>query len=44
MIPNNLDAPSTAKTGSMYVDPANNKLWIYTGNGGVSGWVTASLG
>ena len=44
MIPNNLDAPSVAKTGSMYVDPANNKLWIYTGNGGVSGWVTSSLG
>ena len=44
MIPNNTSAPSTAKTGSMYVDPANNKLWIYTGNGGVSGWVTASLG
>jgi hypothetical protein len=44
MIPNNVDAPSVAKTGSMYVDPANNKLWIYTGNGGVSGWVTSSLG
>jgi hypothetical protein len=44
MIPNNLNTPSVAKTGSMYVDPANNKLWIYTGNGGVSGWVTSSLG
>jgi hypothetical protein len=28
----------------MYVDPANNKLWIYTGNGGIGGWVTSSLG
>jgi hypothetical protein len=44
MIPNNLNTPSVAKTGSMYVDPANNKLWIYTGNGGVGGWVTSSLG
>ena len=35
---------SESITGSMYVDPANNKLWIYTGNGGVGGWVTSSLG
>jgi len=30
-------------TGSMYVKPATNELWIYTGNS-VTGWVTASLG
>lgn len=39
-----ITASSESITGSMYVDPANNKLWIYTGNGGVSGWVTSSLG
>ena len=44
MIPTNVASPSVAKTGSMYVDPTNNKLWIFTGNGGVGGWVTASLG
>jgi len=35
---------SLTLTGSMYVEPATNKLWIYTGNGGVDGWVTSSLG
>lgn len=35
---------SLVLTGSMYVEPASNKLWIYTGNGGVDGWVTSSLG
>ena len=35
---------SESITGSMYVDPTNNKLWIYTGNGGIGGWVTSSLG
>lgn len=43
-IPFNTSKPSSSKTGSMYVDATANKLWIYTGNGGVSGWVTASLG
>ncbi len=35
---------SLTLTGSMYVEPAANKLWIYTGNGGIDGWVTSSLG
>jgi hypothetical protein len=43
-VPSNTFTPASPKTGSMYVDPANNKLWIYTGNGGVGGWVTSSLG
>ena len=39
-----VDLPATPDTGSMYVQPIANKLWIYTGNAGVAGWVTASLG
>lgn len=30
-------------TGSMYVDTVNNLLFVFTGNGGNNGWVSASL-
>lgn len=36
-------ATANPATGSMYVEPAANKLWVYTGNS-ANGWVTASLG
>lgn len=36
--------PFTPTTGSVYIDPATNTLWAYTGNGGISGWVSTSLG
>jgi len=31
MIPSCIDFPENPKTGSMYFDPANEYLWIYTG-------------
>lgn len=30
-------------TGSMYIDTANNLIFVFTGNGGNVGWVSASL-
>lgn len=41
VVPAQLDA--NPQTGSMYVDPAANELWVFTGNS-ATGWVTASLG
>jgi hypothetical protein len=41
IVPSEVDA--NPATGSMYVEPAANKLWVYTGNS-TNGWVTASLG
>jgi len=41
IVPSEVDA--NPATGSMYVEPAANKLWVYTGNS-ATGWVTSSLG
>jgi hypothetical protein len=37
--------PLTANTatGSIYVDVSTNELFVFTGNGGTGGWVSASL-
>jgi hypothetical protein len=37
--------PLTANTatGSIYVDVVANELFVFTGNGGIDGWVSASL-
>ena len=37
-------SPTGSLTGSLYINTTTNKLYVYTGNGGVAGWVTASLG
>lgn len=43
VVPITINIDPAPLTGSMYLKPGVNELWIYTGNS-ATGWVTASLG
>lgn len=43
VVPTTINIDPAPPTGSMYLKPGANELWIYTGNS-ATGWVTASLG